>query len=198
MSLEEENIEYNNRLQALSDSDFQIVEGEPDITGWNVLSSGGTKFGEVEDLLFDPETRDVRYLVVELQENGGEILEDRLILVPIGVAELHTEDDDVIIPNVTASQLVGLPVYGDGVLSPENEMHIRNVFEGGTTATYNAHDFYQHDHFNEDRFYQPRTVTVIEETIIISDDSTQQEEAERKEKVRRIIARIEAKNNERD
>jgi hypothetical protein len=58
MEFENENIndrQLNTRaqLEELSRSDYEIVDGEPDITGWNVLSQSGDKLGEVEDLLFD-------------------------------------------------------------------------------------------------------------------------------------------------
>jgi len=188
---EEDNITNNTQLVALSDSDYQIVDGEPDITGWNVLTSDGVKLGEVDDLLFDPQSRSVRYLVVELQADGKDIVDDRTVLVPIGVAELHTDDDDVIVPNVTALQLTGLPVYEGGPIDPQTEWSIRNVFEGGSTAPYDAPQFYEHEHFDEDRFYSPRTV--VTESIIT--EESPEEEAERKEKVQRIIARIERKDN---
>jgi sporulation protein YlmC with PRC-barrel domain len=190
---EEENKTFDGGLKALSDSDFKIVDGEPDITGWDVLDTEGNKFGEVDDLLFDPESHAVRYLVVELQANGDDIADDRNVLIPIGVAELHTDDDDVIVPNISASQLYTLPVYEPGVLTPENEVAIRNVFEGGSAVVpYEATGFYEHEHFNEDRFYDRGTVAT-EETDLSIPEPPMDEEA-RQEKVRRIIAKIETKD----
>lgn len=190
MAFEEENKTYNNQLQSLNESDYQIVDGEPDITGWDVLNSAGTKFGEVDDLLFDAESRAVRYLVVELHANDAEITEERKVLIPIGVAELHTDDDDVIVPNVSTLQLTGLPVYEPGMLSPENEVHIRNVFEGGAAPTYGIAEFYEHEHFNEDRFYNRGNIVETD----LADETPVDEEA-RQEKIRRIIAKIEHKND---
>ncbi|MBD1365104.1 PRC-barrel domain-containing protein [Mucilaginibacter sp. ZT4R22] len=193
MAFEDENRTYNGGLKALSDSDYQIVDGEPDITGWDVLDLSGNKFGEVDDLLFDPESRAVRYLVVELKANGDDIVDDRNVLIPIGVAELHTDDDDVIVPNVSAQQLYTLPVYEPGVLTPENEVAIRNIFDGGSAVPYEATGFYEHDHFNEDRFYGSGTIAT-EETDLTIPETPVDEEA-RQEKVRRIIAKIEAKDD---
>ncbi|MEO7214207.1 PRC-barrel domain-containing protein [Mucilaginibacter sp.] len=193
MAFEDENRTYNGGLKLLSDSDYQIVDGEPDITGWNVLDTNGYKFGEVDDLLFDPQSRAVRYLVVELQANGTDIADDRNVLIPIGVAELHTNDDDVIIPNVSALQLYTLPVYEPGVLTPENEVAIRNIFEGGSAGPYEAVGFYEHEHFNEDRFYGRGTVAT--EVTDLTSAETPGDEAARQQKVRRIIAKIEAKND---
>ncbi|RFZ84277.1 PRC-barrel domain containing protein [Mucilaginibacter terrenus] len=90
----EENEYKNNHLQELSDSDFEIVDGEPDITGWEVINEQGEKIGDVDDLLFDPESRKVRYLVVDLEDNELDLDTDKKVLIPIGVADLHQDDDD--------------------------------------------------------------------------------------------------------
>lgn len=92
MAYEEEN-KYNH-LEELNGSDYQIVEGEPDITGWAVIDAQGRVIGEVEDVLFDPETRNVRYMIVDLAENELSIDIDKKVLVPIGIAELPELYDD--------------------------------------------------------------------------------------------------------
>jgi ferritin-like metal-binding protein YciE/sporulation protein YlmC with PRC-barrel domain len=151
-------------LEELNHSDYEIKDGEPDITGWNVLNQAGEKLGEVEDLLFDPEARKVRYLIVGLQANGVEVLEDKYIAVPIGIAQLHSEGDDVILPVVSAAELNNIPAYQNNELRPEDEVQIRQVFGGGSTAPYEHPQFYTHEHFNEDRFYnrnQPDNNTII-------------------------------------
>ena len=89
----EEN-EYNH-LEELSGSDFEVVEGEPDITGWDVVNEQGQKIGEVDDLLFDKDTREVRYLVVDLGENELDLDTNKKVLVPIGVADLQQDDGDL-------------------------------------------------------------------------------------------------------
>jgi len=196
---ENENIEQNNRLIELSDSDYEIVDGEPDIEGWDVKDNQGTVIGEVIDLLFDPESRKVRYMIVELDEDveeedenlveteDNEELdtevetdddyeteedetvedEDRRVLIPIGLAELVPEDEDVILPGITLAQLSTLPLYEKGTLTPATESYIRSVFdtthvvESNEAAGYfNRSDFYDHNHFNDDRFYnrQPETI----------------------------------------
>src|SRR5687768_1026479 len=99
-----ENYNDNSRLQELGGSNFKIAEGEPNIKGWTVKDAQGRTIGEVDELLFDPQTRKVRYLVLDLEGNVFD-LEPRDVLVPIGLAELHESDDDVLLPNVTAAQL---------------------------------------------------------------------------------------------
>jgi sporulation protein YlmC with PRC-barrel domain len=159
MSLDENKYSY---LQELSHSDFKIVDGEPNIIGWEVRTDLNSDLGEVDDLLFDPESRSVRYLVVELS-NDAAGLEDRKVLIPIGIAQLHESDDEVILPNVTLAQLSALPTYERGKLTPENEVYIRNVFAGPATtvvAVYQRDEFYTHPHFKDENFYRrDRTLT---------------------------------------
>ena len=169
----------NNRLQRLKGSDYEVKDGYTDIHGWDVKDSSGRTIGEVDDLLFDPTSRKVRYMVVDLDDNDFD-LEERDVLIPIGVAQLHEKDDDVIIPNITAEQLRSLPEYDEDNFGQEHEHSIRGVFAGlglagaaAATATGNDNNFYEHDHFNEDNLYRNRkgiaqdsdTIPVIQENL---------------------------------
>lgn len=163
--------ENNKHLEELHGSDYQIVEGEPDISGWDVIDGEGRKIGEVEDVLFDPQTRSVRYIIVDLGENELEIDTDKKVLVPIGIAELRDEeetdtddaeaeyDDEIVyLPGLTAAQLTALPAYEKGNLSPEQEIAIRQVFEApkpDALIIYEKDVFYTHPHF-ENRIYPDR------------------------------------------
>ena len=158
-----------NRLQKLSDSDFEIADGQPDIRGWNVKNESGKKIGEVDELIFDEQSRKVRYLVLDV--NGNELdMDDRTVLVPIGIAELHKDDDDVILPAVTAKQLQALPEYSEDRFDSDHEMSTRDVFGGlGATALTGAAggDFYDHPSYNDDNLYRNRRKATSEE-----DDAT--------------------------
>jgi uncharacterized protein (TIGR02271 family) len=162
----------NRRLQELGGSDFEIADGQPDIRGWDVKDAGGQRIGEVDDLIFDTESRKVRYMKIDLEGNVLD-LETRDVLVPIGLAQLHDDDDDVILNNVTADQLRSLPEYDDDNLEDANfESNIRRVFAGAggaavtgaaltsgtTTDTDRNHDsdFYNHEHFNDQNLYNRR------------------------------------------
>ena len=175
MATENNEHNRNTRLQKLSGSDFEIADGEPDIRGWDVKDASGRQIGEIEELIFDLESRKVRYLVVDLEENDLD-LDDREVLVPIGVAELHENDDDVILNGVTADQLRALPEYDEDRFDTEHETSIRNVFGGlggaavatgaavtgaAASTTRSGHDdeFYNHDHFNEKNLYRNRNRT---------------------------------------
>ncbi|TKC10526.1 PRC-barrel domain containing protein [Pedobacter polaris] len=146
-------------LLGLKNSDFQIVEGEPNIIGWEVKSESDSYIGEVNDLLFDPESRSVRYLVIDLKDNGME-LGDKKVMIPIGTAHLHTSDDEVVLPNITASQLASLPAYDENSTVPATEVQIREVIGSPQTQRereieeFNQNEFYAHEHFDKNRFYQ--------------------------------------------
>ncbi|WP_426671535.1 PRC-barrel domain-containing protein [Mucilaginibacter sp. McL0603] len=172
----EEKIDH--RLEELHRSGYKIVDGQPDITGWNIKARSGKKIGKVDDLLFDPHSHKVRYLVVDLDNNELGLNEDRRVLVPIGIAELYTKADSkeprerdldpaysaydpaeggnvVYIPSVSAQQLDELPLYEKGRLSRHVEMAIRRILEPQRHSAYDEDEFYRHEHFDDDRFYEP-------------------------------------------
>ena len=175
----------NSRLQKLSHSDFEIADGEPNIKGWDVKDAQGRYIGEVDELLFDQQSMKVRYIVVDLDDNELD-LEDRHVLIPIGMAELIEKGDDVLLPNVTAAQLAALPEYKEDDFSEESENAVRNAFSGaagasaatGAAALFgpgsNRDEFYAHEHFNDENLYRNRqqgagtgetAIPVIEEQL---------------------------------
>src|SRR4029078_8684199 len=91
-------------LTELHNSDFEMADGEPDIRGWKVKNTHGQGIGEGVELLFDPLSRSVRSLVFHI---GGKSLNliSRNVLIPIGLADIHEEFDDVILPNITVGHL---------------------------------------------------------------------------------------------
>jgi uncharacterized protein (TIGR02271 family) len=173
-----ENNEYVH-LEELGGSKFEIVDGEPNIKGWDVKNERGEDVGEVDELLFDPKSLKVRYLVVDL-DNDDAGLEDKKVLVPIGMAELRQVDNCVRLNQVSVAQLNALPEYEKGKLTYETERTIRNIYEGaGVTGAAGAtvassgtevddrESFYQHNHFNEDKFYNQNQnkLPIIEENL---------------------------------
>lgn len=152
----------HRRLQELGESDFEIVDGHPDIRGWEVKDGDGKIIGEVEELILDAKKSKVRYMVVEFEDNEFDLDDDREVLIPIGMAELHHDDDEVILPNITAQQLHALPEYDEDHLDPEAENRIcmalgrTSVLQTGTEPEEN---FYQHEHFNDENLYRRRLLT---------------------------------------
>lgn len=162
-----------HRLEELQGSGYEIIDGQPDINGWDIKTRSGKKAGKVDDLLFDQDSRKVRYIIVDLDDNQLGLAEDRKVLVPIGLAELYTKSnrrerrnldpahnaydpiDDgnvVYLPTVSAEQLDALPLYESGRLSRHIEVAIRKILEPVRSAS-NEDEFYHHEHFNDDQFY---------------------------------------------
>lgn len=151
----------NAQLLALSGSDFEIADGQPNVKGWDVKDAHGKQIGDVDDLIFNPNTNKVVYLVVDQDDNELDLTEDKKVLIPIGMAELHEKDDDVILSSVSVAQLNELPAYEKGNITSETERTIRNILSGsavgaGAAALTGNEDFYQHEHFNDDKFYGRR------------------------------------------
>ena len=151
----------NAQLLALSGSDFEIADGQPNIKGWDVKDAQGKQIGDVDDLIFNPNNDKVVYLVVDQDDNELDLDEDKKVLVPIGLAELHESDDDVLLPSITVAQLNQLPAYEKGNITSETESTIRNILGGGAVAAGASaltgnEDFYQHEHFNDAKFYGRR------------------------------------------
>jgi sporulation protein YlmC with PRC-barrel domain len=151
----------HRRLQELDRSDFEIVEGEPDIRGWDVKNSHGEKIGEVEELILDAKMKKVRYMVVDMDDNDLK-LDHHKVLLPIGLAELHKDDDDVILPGVQIEQLRNLPDYDKDHLDGRYERQICSIL-GRNPETVNIKEdqeddpeFYRHDYFNDDNLYKHR------------------------------------------
>jgi hypothetical protein len=61
---------------------WDVVEGEPDIRGWEVRTIGGKDLGKVQELLIDPDAGEVVMLDVDLTGS------DRHALVPLRIVEI--------------------------------------------------------------------------------------------------------------
>lgn len=150
----------HRRLQELGESDFEIVEGQPDIRGWDVKNAGGETIGEVDELILDAQARKVRYMVVDLDDDALDLDDDRKVLIPIGLAQLDEKDDDVLLPNVNIAQVKQLSAYDRDHLDDAAERAIcsvlgRTEFTAGQSATDDT-AFYNHEHFNDQNLYHRR------------------------------------------
>lgn len=102
----------NNRLVELTGSDYEIVDGEPDIRGWEVKDPQGKRIGDVDEVLFDEVSQRVRYIVIEVDYDNYSAGLQKQILIPIGIAEFSKEWSDN--ADEEPSALV------DGSVHPEN------------------------------------------------------------------------------
>lgn len=145
-----------SRLIALGGSDYEMADGQPNIKGWDVFDLQHKKVGEVQELLFNPASRRVRYMIVDLKRNDFN-LAPRLVAIPVGVAELHEHNDEVILPEVNAVHLTTLPTYDkDHPLTYDREVAIRNSFVVPHATVIQGADFYEHEHFDQNKFYGRR------------------------------------------
>lgn len=157
MSQEDNNY---NKLEELSGSDYQIVGDEPNIIGWTVKNENDTEIGKVNELLFDPASRAVRYLIIALDES---ITPERKkeVAIPIGIAHLHISDDEVVLPNIHSDQFSSLPQYEKDNFGHNTEVYIREIV-GSPAALrieesivdYDREKFYDHHHFDRANFYR--------------------------------------------
>jgi len=158
------------RLSELSNSDFTPAKGEPDIRGWIVTNNQGNKLGEVAELLIDSDAGKVRYLVLDLKNNEIN-LSSHQVIIPIGLAELDTTKDKVILPRISVDQLRLLPSYDKTNLSRETEIVVQQALtlnNFGTemvTANQKSHepgqDFYSHANYQAANLYKTRKAQTV-------------------------------------
>ncbi|RZK78358.1 MAG: PRC-barrel domain containing protein [Pedobacter sp.] len=146
-------------LEELSRSGYQIKGDAPDITGWAVKDESGMHIGSVTELLFDPRTSAVRYLIVDMYQNDMNV-ESKKVMIPLGIAHLHKSQDEVVLPGLHLDQYNLLPEYNVEKLGPDLEMLIRDVI--GSPAALRLEDamiefdrnrFYDHHHFYKNQFF---------------------------------------------
>jgi photosynthetic reaction center H subunit len=157
MTREERN-DYR-RLESLAGSDYEIADGNPEIQGWDIIDDLGNRVGEVRNLLFNPSSMKVRYVIADLDVDNSGI---RSILIPIGLAELHETDDEVYLPGVTAAQLSAVPNYSEDAIAEMYEEEVLNSFRSNTVLeapyTYDMEKFYSHPHFDDQKIYHKRNL----------------------------------------
>jgi hypothetical protein len=151
-----DNISAHHRLVPLGDQ--ELIGEEFKIKGWTVVLAHNEVVGIVEELLYNPESGKVRYLVLDVDDACTTMNCDR-VLIPIGIAELHAEEDIVVLIGVGYEHLERLPGYTYEALTEEMEMAIRLVFGPATHeefATFDATQFYSDQQFDSGRLYGSR------------------------------------------
>ncbi|MEX0968688.1 MAG: PRC-barrel domain-containing protein [Bacteroidia bacterium] len=145
------------RLRTLTD--YEVAENDPDVRDWPLIDENGNEFGNIEELIVDPKLMKVRYLDVKIDEaHAGESF-GKNMLIPVGLAVIHEDEDKVEVPEISRELLLRAPRYGEpgAKINRNYELEIRRHFEPGTTqAPAQTTEFYSHRHFEEDRFYRNR------------------------------------------
>ncbi|CAN5224497.1 hypothetical protein BH20BAC1_BH20BAC1_21210 [soil metagenome] len=181
----EEKLIINEDLKDLKSSGYEIADGEPDIRGWKVINDANVEIGEVDELLFDVRYSKVRYLVVDL--DGKPLnLASRDVLIPIGLAGLNKNNKTVVITDITAGHLAALPEYKKDKVFFSTEREIRSVFipeENNAVENFTERlgddersTFYDHDHFDDEKFYRQRSQADREVDNSIASDKVKRAE----------------------
>ena len=95
---------------------YRIAEGEPNITGWDVVGEHGSRIGVVSDVIIDPDAEQVRYVVLKRETDDVEVA------VPVGYAEVL--DQRLRLP-FTADDLDELPAAPEEELTRAGEADLR-------------------------------------------------------------------------
>jgi photosynthetic reaction center H subunit len=138
-------------------SDYEVADEDPDIRGWDVLGENGEKIGTVEELIVDTSAMKVRYLDIDLDDSIIEGNEERHVLIPIGAAKLDDDDDNVFVQGLDRRVVNRFPAYKDRQpLTRDYENQVRSSLSPGYNTSGTSGNFYEHEHFDEKRFYGSR------------------------------------------
>jgi len=118
---------YSSRLQPLAGQDISTVEFDIDIRGWKVTNDIGIRIATIADLLYDVQSKRVRYVVLLID---GYDSSNRCVLAPVGV--IHLAEPFVEIPTLSNALIDRLPDYIKDQVNPGVENLVRLAFAGST------------------------------------------------------------------
>jgi sporulation protein YlmC with PRC-barrel domain len=95
----------------------RVADDVHDIRGTTVRGADGTKLGKVDDVMFDHEAMEIRYLVVD--SNGR--IEAGTFLIPADRVSVDENNPNGLAAGVTKEQIENSPQYEKKSLQSENE-----------------------------------------------------------------------------
>ena len=104
---------------------YRIAEGEPNITGWDVVSDHHAHIGVVTDVIIDTDAEQVRYIVLKRETDDVEVT------VPVGYAVVL--DQQLEIP-LSAEDLDHLPPAPEEELTRSEEAQLRVALDSTLTG----------------------------------------------------------------
>jgi len=141
-------------LRRLRDlTDFEVADDNPDVRGWTVRGADGKSLGTVYELIVDPTALKVRYLDVELDAGFNSNEHERHILLPIGVAALDAEGDNVFVPALDSESIRHYPPYVELQITRDYEVAMLRALG---QAPANEAGFYERDTYDAGAFYNTR------------------------------------------
>jgi len=135
------------------DNGFNVADGYSDIRGWKLYDSGSEDVGTVDDLLFDPSDREVRYAVATI--------DGRRKLIPIGQIEIESTNRRVVAKGFTRDRLVGLRDYEESSWNDTHERNTYGQFASGWKETDKLD--YRREEFRGKEL--PQTIRLMEERL---------------------------------
>lgn len=115
------------RLYRLDELDkYKVSDKDTDVRGFILLGGDGERLGKVDELIVDPEIEKVRYLDVKLDTDLVIVDDNRHILLPIGVATLDEEHDNIIVRSLNRSNVKFIPPYRGEPITREYEQSLRD------------------------------------------------------------------------
>ena len=142
-------------LRRLRDlTDFEVADDNPDVRGWAVRGGDGQALGIVFELIVEPEALKVRYLDVELDSRFHINDHENHILLPIGVASLDTEGDNVFVPALNTESVLNYPLYTEIQVTRDYEEAMLRALGVAPLAPDNQ--FYDRDSYDAGSFYRRR------------------------------------------
>lgn len=97
-------------LMKLSETeDYGVDNDSHDIRGWSVVDQTGVELGVVEDLLFDPEKEQVRYVIVNAS--------GRHVVLPLGLLGFEKEPRRVVAAGDAQARLGPLEPFATSMMA---------------------------------------------------------------------------------
>lgn len=134
---------------------YKVADGDPDVRGWDVKTSDGTRVGKVDTLIVDTDALKVRYLDVELDARARAADDaERHVMLPIGTALLDEKEDCVLLGARSSGELDRMSTAGRTALDRNAEVAMRR--HGDRDYKDDGDDFYAHPDYDQDRFFGTR------------------------------------------
>ena len=142
-------------LRRLRDlTDFEVADDNPDVRGWAVRGGDGQALGVVHELIVEPQALKVRYLDIALDARFKRQKHEDHILLPIGVASLDAEGDNVFVPALNAETVLNYPPYSEIQITRDYEEAMLRALGIGPGVP--DGQFYERDSYDAGAFYRRR------------------------------------------
>lgn len=139
--------------------DYKVASGDPDVRGWSILDRDRNEFGRIDELIVDPERERVRYLDVVPNTQRSVDEGDQHMLIPVGAARIDDDGNKVIVDEIDQERLRSYPMHRGDYISRDIENQVVEKFNrpgGANPNRTDAGDFYEHELYDENRFYSGR------------------------------------------